>query len=106
MQYISVAAIIIADLGVILGAVIAVSKVFKKFRDETQEKFGKVIEGIKCQHRSEMRRIYYRNKEEKKIRQYEFEDFMHHHASYKALDGNSFIDKIHAEIVNEWEIIP
>ena len=106
MTIISTAAIIIADLRVILGAVIAVWKYFKKFKDETQDKLEKVVEGIKCQHRSEMRRIYYRNRETKLIRQYEFEDFMYHHSSYKALGGNSFIDKIYTEIVNEWEIVP
>lgn len=100
----STIAICIADLGVVIGAVCAVWKHFKKFKDETQDKLEKVMEGIKCQHRSEMLRTYYRNKETKTIRQYEFEDFLLHYSSYKALNGNSFIDKIRAE-VEEWEII-
>ena len=104
MTIISTAAIIIADLSVILGAVYAIWKHFKKFKDETQDKLEKVMEGIKCQHRSEMLRTYYRNKETKTIRQYEFEDFLLHYSSYKALDGNSFIDKIYKE-VQTWEII-
>ena len=104
MHYISVAAIIIADLGVILGAVIAVSKSFGKFRNEIHEKIEKVMEGTKCQHRSEMLRIYYHNVDDKQIRQYEFENFLMHYASYKALGGNSFIDKINDE-VSKWTII-
>ena len=104
MQYISVAAIIIADLGVILGAVFAVSKAFGKFRNEMHGKIEKVMEGMMCQHRSEMLRIYYHNVDDKQIRQYEFENFLMHYASYKALGGNSFIDKINDE-VSKWTII-
>lgn len=104
MTIISTVAIIVADLSVILGAVYSIWKHFKKFKDETQDKLEKVVEGIKCQHRSEMLRTYYRNKESKTIRQYEFEDFLLHYSSYKALDGNSFIDKIRTE-VSEWEIV-
>lgn len=95
MEYLSLIVTFIAEITVLAGVIIPVWVALKKIK-----------EGIKCQHRSEMRRIYYLNRETKKIRQYEFEDFMHHHASYKALGGNSFIDKIHSEITDEWEIIP
>ena len=57
-----------------------------------------VIQGIKCLMRSEMLRIYYHHKEDKKLRQYEFENFTMLYKAYKALRGNSFIDKIHKEI--------
>lgn len=67
-------------------------------------KLRKIANGIKCQHRSDMLSTYYRHKEEKKIRQYEYENFIFHYESYKALKGNSFIDKIYSE-VKEWEII-
>lgn len=59
--------------------------------------FG-IIQGIKCLMRSEMLRIYYHHKEDKKLRQYEFENFEMLYKAYKALKGNSFIDKIHKEI--------
>lgn len=65
---------------------------------------GKISCGQKCQLRSEMLRIYYHNKETGKIRQYEFENFVMLYDAYKALKGNSFIDKINEE-VNSWEII-
>lgn len=61
-----------------------------------------VIQGIKCLMRSEMLRIYYHNKETKKLRQYEFENFTMLYKAYKALKGNSFIDKIHKEI-ESWD---
>lgn len=100
MQYISVAAMIIADLGVVIGAYVT----WCKFKKEMREKLEKVMEGTKCQHRSEMLRTYYHNADNKQIRQYEFENFLLHYNSYKALDGNSFIDKIYEE-VTKWEII-
>lgn len=63
----------------------------------------KVSRGTRCQLRSEMLRIYYHNRESKEIRQYEYENFVMLYEAYKALKGNSFIDKIYAE-VKTWEI--
>lgn len=64
----------------------------------------KIINGQKCQLRSEMLQIYYHNKDAKKIRQYEMENFVLLYEAYKALKGNSFIDTIYTE-VKKWEII-
>ena len=64
----------------------------------------KIAEGTRCQLRSEMLRTYYHNKDTKKIRQYEYENFIFLYDAYKALKGNSFIDKIHEE-VSSWEIV-
>lgn len=63
----------------------------------------KVANGEKCQLRSEMLQIYYHNKDAKTIRQYEYENFVLLYEAYKALKGNSFIDKIYAE-VQKWQI--
>lgn len=64
----------------------------------------KISNGQKCQLRSEMLRIYYHNREAKKIRQYEYENYVYLYEAYKALKGNSFIDKIHEDI-ESWEVI-
>lgn len=59
----------------------------------------KIEEGQKCVLRAEMLVIYYRGKDNGgKIRQYDFENFVLMYAAYKALDGNSFIDKIKDEV--------
>ena len=63
-----------------------------------------IIQGIKCLLRSEMLRTYYHNKENEKIRQFELENFIALYKAYKALRGNSFIDKIHKEVMS-WEVI-
>lgn len=63
-----------------------------------------IIQGIKCLLRSEMLRIYYHNKDNETIRQYENENFIALYKAYKALRGNSFIDKIHKEIMS-WKVI-
>ena len=54
--------------------------------------------------RSEMLKTYYHNKDNERIRQYEAENFEKLYDAYKALKGNSFIDKIHNE-VKDWEVI-
>lgn len=63
-----------------------------------------VIQGLKCLLRSEMLNTYYHNKDNEKIRQYELENFIMLYKAYKAIRGNSFIDKIYKEVM-EWEVI-
>lgn len=63
-----------------------------------------VCNGLKCLMRSDMLTIYYHNREKKTIRQYEYENFLALYKGYKALKGNSFIDKIKRE-VDEWEVV-
>lgn len=83
---------LIGEVGVLLGVIIPVILSVKKIAD-----------GTKCQLRSEMLRIYYHNRESGKIRQYEYENFVMLYEAYKALKGNSFIDKIYEE-VHSWDI--
>jgi len=64
----------------------------------------KVANGEKCILRTEMLQIYYHNRETGIIRQYEYENFVMLYEAYKALKGNSFIDKIYKE-VQSWEIV-
>lgn len=63
-----------------------------------------ICNGLKCLMRSDMLTIYYHNREKKTIRQYEYENFLALYKGYKALKGNSFIDKIKRE-VDEWEVV-
>lgn len=61
-------------------------------------------EGQRCLLRSEIVRIYYRHQGDKQLREYEFKNMQQCYEAYKALKGNSFIDRIHAEM-QEWDII-
>lgn len=60
--------------------------------------FKSLIDGLKCQLRSDMLRTYYKCKEKESIRQYELEAFLMSYKAYKALGGNSFIDEVHVEV--------
>ena len=64
----------------------------------------KIREGQRCLLRSEIVRIYYRHKCDQQLREYEFRNLEQCYIAYKALDGNSFIDHVYAEM-QEWEII-
>ena len=88
------AATLITEVGILVGAMTPVVVSVRK-----------ISNGTKCQLRSEMLRIYYRHREDGKIRQYEYENFVMLYEAYKALKGNSFIDKIYREL-QEWEIVP
>lgn len=85
---------LISEIGVLLGVVLPVIASVRKIKN-----------GVKCQLRSDMLNIYYRNREAKAIHQFEYENFFCLHAAYTELRGNSFITKIAKEI-QEWEIIP
>lgn len=62
-------------------------------------------EGQKCMLRSGMLSIYYAGKDhEGRIRQHEYENFVLMYQAYKAMKGNSFIDKIYKE-VQEMEVV-
>ena len=62
-----------------------------------------IREGQRCLLRSELVRIYYRHRDDKQLREYEFRNMEQCYKAYKALNGNSFIDHIYAEML-EWEI--
>ena len=64
----------------------------------------KLTDALKCQLRHDMLHTYYRHREDHTIRQYELEDFLFLYRGYKALGGNSFIDRIKSEI-DEWEVV-
>lgn len=87
---------IIALIGEIVALISAITPMIISNR--------KISNGTKCQLRSEMLRIYYHHQETKTIRQYEYENFVMLYEAYKALKGNSFIDKIYGE-VKTWEIV-
>lgn len=63
-----------------------------------------VREGQRCLLRSEIMHTYYKYREQKTIRQYEYENVVLIYKAYKALGGNTFVDHIYNEI-NEWEVV-
>jgi len=58
----------------------------------------------RCLLRDRITSIYYKNKRDCEIRQYEFENLERLYKQYKKLGGNSFIDKIWNEM-QEWNVI-
>lgn len=63
-----------------------------------------IREGQRCLLRAEIVRIYYRHLADRQLREYEFKNMQQCYEAYKAMNGNSFIDRIHAEML-EWDII-
>ncbi len=90
---ISVVATLVAEIAALIGVI---TPMIVKIR--------KISNGTKCQLRSEMLRIYYRYAKDGEIHQYEYENFVMLYEAYKALGGNSFIDKIYEE-VHSFEIV-
>ena len=93
MNLIATITTLIGEIGILLGVIVPVIVSVRKIAD-----------GQKSLLRSEMLQIYYRNRESGIIHQYEYENFVFLYEAYKALKGNSFIDKIYSE-VQSWEII-
>lgn len=61
-------------------------------------------EGQRCLLRAEIVRIYYRHKDDRTLREYEFKNMEQCFQAYKALKGNSFVEKIHDEM-KDWDIV-
>ena len=93
LHKIAMIAALIGEIGVLLGVIVPVIVSVRK-----------IANGTRCQLRSEMLRIYYHCREKGVIRQFEYENFVMLYEAYKALKGNSFIDKIYKEI-QEMEIV-
>lgn len=84
---------LIGEISVLIGVIAPVIVMVRK-----------VANGQRCQLRNEMLRIYYHNRDKEHLRQYEYENFVMLYEAYKALKGNSFIDKIYKEI-QDWEVV-
>ena len=93
MAIVTTLAIFIAEIGVIIGTITGAIIWGRR-----------IIEGVRCQLRADILNIYYKCKDDKKIRQYEAEHFDKCYHAYKALKGNSFIDEIYHK-AHGWEVI-
>ena len=94
MQRLAMIVALVGEISVLVGVSLPVIVAVRK-----------ISNGTECQLRSEMLRMYYKNRQARTIHQYEYENFVMLYEAYKALKGNSFIDKIYEE-VKDWEIIP
>ena len=68
--------------------------------------FGTALikEGLKCLLRAEIVRLYYRHKDERQLREYEYKNLEFCYRAYKALKGNSFAEHIYEEM-QDWKIV-
>lgn len=100
MEFLRNAAAICSEITVIVGAIaLMIKPIREKLLGTSLTK-----EGIKCLLRAEMLHTYYTHKNERQIRQYDFENFIACYNAYKQLGGNSFVDHIRSEL-DEWEVI-
>lgn len=94
----------VAEYAKWISAIFALAVIFVKPFREWLFGLSAIRDGQKCLLRSEMLHIYYEYKDSKTIRQYEYENFLYLYSAYKALKGNSFIDKIKKE-VDAWTVV-
>lgn len=66
--------------------------------------FGAIRDGLRSILRSEITRTYYRHHDDRKLKEFEFKNMDQCYDAYRALKGNSFVEKIHDEM-KEWDII-
>lgn len=88
--------------GAITGIVAALVLLIKPLRERVIG-MKEIAAAQRCLLRQSMLNTYYRHKAEDKLRQYEYENFLYLYTAYKAMGGNSFIDKIKTE-VDTWEV--
>lgn len=61
-------------------------------------------QGIRCLLRAEIVHIYYKNRDTKTLREYEYKNLEYCYKAYKKYGGNSFVDRIYSEM-QEWEVV-
>ena len=89
--------------GAITGIAACICLLVKPIRNSVLG-LNDVREGQRCLLRSDILHTYYKYRERKLIRQYEYENVVLLYKAYKALGGNTFVDHIYNEI-NEWEVV-
>jgi len=96
--------LLLAELaGAVTGIAACICLLVKPVRNKVLG-LNDVREGQRCLLRSEILHTYYKHRERKVIRQYEYENVVFVYKAYKALGGNTFVDHIYNEI-NEWEVV-
>ena len=98
---------ILTQLVVVCGGLSTIATACMLFIRPLRERLlgtKQVRDGLRCQLRSDMLHTYYKHREEETIRQFELENFILEYDAYKALKGNSFIDKI-ATKVKAWDVV-
>ena len=87
-----------------LGSILSLLLLLAKPMRERLFGLSAIRDGQKCMLRADMLATYYKHREEKTIRQYEYENYLYEYKAYKALRGNSFIERIAREVA-EWKIV-
>ena len=100
MNYFTQIVVICSGICSISAAIILIVKPIRERVLGTKD----IREGQRCLLRADMLTIYYKNKDNDQIRQYEKENFIYEYKAYKALGGNSFIDDIEKE-VRRWDVV-
>jgi hypothetical protein len=95
MDYINELAKVIGSATAIIGALVAVYKMYGEWK--------KAKDGQLCLLRNELLKIYYKYKETEELPQYEAQNFVMMYEAYKARGGNSFIDEVHDHVI-KWEL--
>ncbi len=88
------------EIVALIGVLIPVYRTIKKMTGTVKL----ISDGARCQLRSDMLQTYYDNKSKKQLQEYEIENFIKTYNAYKALGGNSFIDRVYEEVI-DWEVI-
>ena len=95
MGYINEIAKLIGSITAIIGALVAVYKIYGEWK--------KARNGQLCLLRNELLKIYYKYKDAEELPQYEAQNFTMMYDAYKARGGNSFIDEVHKHVI-KWEL--
>lgn len=108
LQIINLILVILLGAAQVYNLYTAPSKKRKQEQREAEEKEEirkkNQVETDRCVLRNIITNFYYANLSTQEMRQYEFENLSKVYEQYKAIGGNSFIDKIWSE-VKDWKII-
>lgn len=87
------------------GLLMAICKPFRNLILRKKKETEGQRETDRCLLRDRITSVYFKHHLQKELREYEFENVARLYQQYKALGGNSFVDKIWSEI-QTWHVLP
>lgn len=105
METVQLINLILTCITTAFGLLMAVCKPFRNLILRKKKETEVQRETNLCLLRDRITSAYFKHHLQKELREYEFENVARLYQQYKALGGNSFVDKIWKEI-QTWHVLP
>lgn len=105
MQVLEIISLAISIPTTAFTLLITICRPFRKWILGRKEEKENSHETDRCLLRDRITSIYYAHQQTHEIKLYDYENLERLYEQYKNLGGNSFVDKIWAEVQSDWKVL-